>query len=176
MRPPLKHDLVMRVHRALCSPFVDQGLFLAAMGSGRGDIGNVGRYMALPLLRRPVLSVYFDREFYLATNPDVMDSGDDPLVHFVTSGFEGLRSPHPLIDLRYIRSEDPSVLGDPPDMQSLLDLLDYDLMASSPYFDLAWYAAELGASAPASGLLRHFLTECLAAGRQPLYWQLRRRG
>lgn len=72
---PMHRDTLMRAHRALCSPFVDDELFRTTMGSGRGDISSVGRYLAMPLARRPVLSVYFDREFYLALNPDVARSG-----------------------------------------------------------------------------------------------------
>ncbi len=170
MSKPPNRDVIMRAYRALCSPLVDDELFRVALGSGRGDIGSVGRYMQLPLVRRPVLSVYFDREYYLATNPDVLQSGDDPLVHFIDQGLKAMRSPHPLIDLPYIAGQDSQILGNPPSMSALLDLLDYDLMASSPYFDLTWYAEQLGGQAPESAMLRHFLTEGLEAGVKPNAW------
>ncbi len=163
-------DELMRVHRTLCSPFVDEDLFRSALGGGRGDIGTVGRYLRMPALKRPALSPYFDREFYAATNPETLERQQDGLLHFIEQGFAKLRSPHPLVDLPYILAEDEFCLGDPPGIASLMDALDYDLVKSSPYFDLAWYAQELGAEAPATGLLRHFLTLGLAAGRQPNRW------
>jgi O-antigen biosynthesis protein len=168
-KQPSRDDL-MRVYRALCSPFVDEELFRAALGSGRGDIGSVRRYLSLPVLRRPVLSVYFDREYYLVTNPELIDRGEDPLLHFIETGFADLRSPHPLISLPYIAADDPHNLGEPPAIAMLLDTLEYDLSPSSPYFDAAWYAAELGVDAPQSGLLRHFLTTGINTGRQPNAW------
>ncbi len=160
----------MRVHRALCSPLIDGEMFRAALGAGRGDISSVGRYMALPPDRRPALSVYFDAQFYAATNPQAMQAGEDPLVHFVDQGLAALRPPHPMIDLRYILAEDPVALGKPPDMSALVDLLDYDLLSSSPYFDMVWYAEQLGERAPANGLLRHLLTTGLAEGLGPNAW------
>jgi GT2 family glycosyltransferase len=163
-------DELRRVHRLLCSPFVEEERFRAALGSGRGDISAVARYLSIRPLLRPALSLYFDREFYLATNPDLLEAGADPLLHFIETGFRLLRAPHPLVDLQAIVSEQPGVLGDPPDMQVLLDLLEYDRTAPSPYFDLGWYAAELGAEAPARGMLRHFLSKGLADGRLPNRW------
>ncbi len=163
-------DELMRVYRLLCSPFVDEALFRASLGGGRGDIGTVGRYLSLPVVRRPILSVYFDREFYAATNPGVLAQRLDPLLHFIEFGFDALRSPHPLIELEYINAIDTALLGEPPSMASLMDMLDYDLARPSPYFDLPWYADELAGETPQRGLLRHFLTVGLAAGRQPNRW------
>ncbi len=160
----------MRVHRILCSPFVDEELFRAALHGGRGDLSTVGRYLSLPVVKRPRLSVYFDREFYLATNPDLLLTRDDALLHFIDIGFADLRSPHPLIEPGYIIADDPMALGDPPSLAVLVDRLDRNQIRCSPYFDAPWYAGELGGEAPAGGLLRHFLTVGLAAGRQPNRW------
>lgn len=166
----MKHNDLQRAHRLLCSPFVDEEAFRAAFGGGRGDISTVVRYLALRPLARPSLSVYFDREYYLATNPEVFEERQDPLLHFLESGFRRLRAPHPLIDLRFIVNEDPQTLGEPPDMARLLDLLENDRAPSSPYFDPPWYAAELGEAAPSRGMLRHFLGTGLDAGRLPNRW------
>jgi len=156
-----------RVHRALCSAFVDETLFQEKLGGGRGDLGAVARYLALPERRRPNLSIYFDRDFYRATNPDVVKAGDDPLVHFIDIGIVQLRSPHPLVDLHFIVNEDPYVLGDPPRIEALLDLLEYDLVSPSPYFDPRWYPEQFEVDAPTSAMLRHFLSVGLAEGRKP---------
>ena len=40
----------------------------------------------------------FDRDWYLATNPDVADLGMDPLLHYITHGAEEGREPRPTSD------------------------------------------------------------------------------
>jgi glycosyltransferase involved in cell wall biosynthesis len=40
----------------------------------------------------------FDREWYLATNPDVAEAGLDPLVHYINHGAEEGRKPSPSFD------------------------------------------------------------------------------
>ncbi len=157
---------LMRVHRSLCSAFVDEELFRQALGGGRADLGTVARYLQIGPLERPVLSHYFDAAFYIASNPEV-GLGQDPLLHFIERGLGELRSPHPLVDLRHIESRDQYVLGRPPNADALMDLLEYDLGETSPYFDPLEYRARLGDAAPASAMLRHFLTVGLAAGGQP---------
>ncbi len=151
----------------MLSAFIDDAMLSRALGGARADLSTAARYLQLPAAKRPALSVYFDREFYAATNPDIRATGADPLLHFIALGIRQSRAPHPLIDLDYMRARDPSVLGDPPDAATLADLLDHDLTPSSPYLDLDYYASVVGAQAHPGGLLRHFLTEGLAAGRQP---------
>ncbi len=160
-------DDLQQTHAALCSSFVDERRFRDALGGSRGDIGTIVRYLRFPPLHRPALSLFFDGPFYLASNPDVRDTGQDPLVHFLTSGFQQLRSPHPLIDLQFILSQDESLLGQPLRLGALQELLELDLASSSPYFDMSFYVRELGAEAPDHGLLGHFLTTGLTQGRRP---------
>jgi GT2 family glycosyltransferase len=166
----MKPNDLQRAHRLLCSPFVEEAAFRAALRGGRGDISTIVRYLGIRPLARPSLSIYFDREFYLATNPEVFEERLDPLLHFIEIGFAALRAPHPLVDLQFIVNEDPAALGHPPDMERLMDLLENDRAPSSPYFDPAWYAAELGEAAPRRGMLRHFLTSGLAGGARPNRW------
>jgi GT2 family glycosyltransferase len=71
------------------------------------------------------------------------------------------------VDLRFIVNEDPFVLGDPPRIEALLDLLEYDLASPSPYFDPQWYLDQFEVEAPTGALLRHFLSVGLADGRKP---------
>jgi hypothetical protein len=136
------HDELRRVHRLLCSPFVDELLFREALGGSRGDISAFTRYLAMPVARRPALSIYFDRIFYLADNPDVFERQEDPLLHFLEMGCSRLRAPHPLVDLTFIATNDPDVFAHGADIAALVDLLEYDLARPSPYFDLAWYARD----------------------------------
>jgi len=166
---------LMRTHRALCSPFVSEELFRHAFGAGRANIGTVARYLATPVAERPVLSFYFDPGFYRETNPDVAAAEVDPLLHFIESGLPEMRAPHPLVDIKYILTQDSGLLGDPPGIELLVDLLEYDLAIPSPYFDPAHYRNELGTSAPGNALLRHFLTIGMWGRHRPnpwldLYW------
>src|ERR1700733_10435840 len=139
---------LMQVHRTLCSAFVSEELFRNAFGSGRAALGNVMRYLQVPLAERPNLSFYFDRAYYLATNPDLDRATVDPLLHFIEFGVAELRSPHPLVDLKFIYAEDQNVLGNPPGIEALMDLLEYDLLSPSPYFDPQEYQSRGGGSPP----------------------------
>jgi hypothetical protein len=165
MRTP-RNDL-QQTHRSLCSSFVSEDLFRRALGGGRADISCVAAYLRLPVPQRPGLSWYFDPAFYLAANPDVAKAGIDPLLHFIDTGIAELRAPHPLIDLRYIVFEDALVLGVTPQVEALVDLLEYDLASSSPYFDPQHYLQQLAGEAPGNALLRHFLQHGLQAGHTP---------
>ena len=128
---------LMRTHRALCTPFVSEDLFRRAFGAGRANIGTVARYLSTPVPDRPMLSFYFDTAFYLDANPDVAEAGIDPLLHFIETGILEERAPHPLVDIKYILSQDSGLLGSPPQIELLVDLLEYDLAIPSPYFDPA---------------------------------------
>ncbi len=165
----LTRAAVMHAHRLLCGPFITDEQFQRALGAGRADLTAVMRYLQVPLAERPNISPYFDRAFYLAIHQD-LPPGTDPLLHFIEAGCAALRAPHPLVDLRFIAGVDPLILGATPDVAALIELLDYDLAAPSPYFDPEEYRARLGATAPETGMLRHFLAEGLAAGRLANPW------
>ena len=117
-----------------------------------------------------MLSYYFEPAYYRDTYPDVADAQIDPLLHFIETGLVEERSPHPLVDLNYILSQDSGLLGSPPQIELLVDLLEYDLAIPSPYFDPAYYRASLGTDAPANALLRHFITQGMWARHQPNPW------
>ena len=158
---------LMRVHRLLCLPFVEEAAYRAALGGTRADLGTVGRYLALPPRRRPVLSPYFDPIFYLATNPELMQDGADPLLHFLDVGFAAARSPHPLIDLPWLLEQDAALFGTPPAIEKLVDLLEHDRRPPGPYFDIDFYREQLRGEAPAQGLLRSFVLKGVWAGLRP---------
>ena len=50
----------------------------------------------------------FNSEFYLLNNPDIADSGEIPLLHFLLSGVWEARSPHPVYP-RTFMADDPAV-------------------------------------------------------------------
>ncbi len=158
---------LMRAHRALCSAFVDEALYRQALGGGRADLSTVARYLDIPVMARPVLSVFLDPHYYRALNPAIADAGLDPLLHFIEEGVAERRAPHPLLDPRFISNEDPHIFGSPITIDTLMDVVTYDLANPSPYMDLEHYAADLGGEAPQGGLLRHFLTHGLQADRRP---------
>jgi GT2 family glycosyltransferase len=160
-------NALMLAHRALCSRFVSEALFRQALGGNRADLGTVVRYLQMPPQERPLLSVYFDRAYYIGTQPDVIGSGLDPLVHFIATGIAEGRAPHPLVDLGFIASQDTHILGQPPTIDALMDVLEYDLAPPSPYFDPQEYRDRLGAAAPPNGMLGHFLTQGLPGGTTP---------
>src|SRR5262249_18334750 len=45
--------------------------------------------------QEPIVRDRFDREYYLATNPDVKKSGMDPVVHYLVHGWREGRNPTP---------------------------------------------------------------------------------
>ncbi len=166
----MKSDL-RRAHRLLCSRFVAEDLFRAGMGATRADIGAIMAYLSLPPERRPGLSVYFEARYYADLNAEAIAASDAPvgdaLLHFLEHGVAELRSPHPLIDPRFIASKDPLLLGTPPNAEALLDALDYDLCDPGPYFSLRHYEAQLVGEQPEGGLLRHFLAIGCRRGLRP---------
>ncbi len=168
-----KMEALIRAHRLLCSRFVSEELFRAAIGGPRADVNAVAAYLRLPVAERPNVSLFFDPEYYNAIGPAPLPADEDRLLHFLDTGIVELRAPHPLIDLRFIVSRNPLLIGEIPSPDGLMDLLDYDLSDPSPYFSVDFYASQFGAIAgptPDAGLLRHFLTQGAQAGRRPNAW------
>ena len=68
---------------------------------------QLGRLLPIPNRRRPdkrlaahsaAVAPLFDPAFYLAQNTDVARSGQEPLAHYVSNGWQEGRQPHPLFD------------------------------------------------------------------------------
>ena len=162
-----------RLHALLCSPLVDETEYRRELGAGRADLGTVMRYAALPGPKRPSLTPYLDPAWYrvqVEFNPSAtrLAAQDDALIHFLTHGLSERISPHPLIDLHHIASQEQAVPGKVTDGAVLARVLDEDLADPSPYFDRAFYAA--GLPEPVTGLLRHFLRHGLNEGMRPNRW------
>ena len=156
-----------RVHALLCTPFIGEADYRAALAGGRADLGTVRRYLSTTPMRRPSLTVYFDVAWYRATNPHVGED-QDALLHFLDEGAARWRPPHPLIDLRHIAHQDATLLGAVPTADSLARVLEENLADPSPYFDRRHYATEWPVLV--HGLLRHFLTRGLAEDARPNAW------
>ncbi len=158
---------LMRAHRLLCSRFISEDMFRQHIGGPRSELNAVMSYLSRPTPHRPAVTPFFDAAYYTALNRDALAPDEDPLLHFLETGLGQLRAPHPLIDLRTVTALDPLVLGKPPGIDGLMDLLDFDLANPSIYFDLDGYAAQIEGERPSGGLLRHFLTQGAAAGLKP---------
>eukprot|EP01037_Dinobryon_pediforme_P001520 gene1520-1543_t len=153
-----------QAHHLLCSRFVSEDLFRQQIGGPRSELNAVMEYLRRPPQSRPAVTLLFDAAYYRALNVEVLTPETDPLLHFLQTGLGELRSPHPLIDLRWIASRDGLLLGTPPDIDGLMDLLDFDLASPSPYLDLDFYAPRQG------GALQHYLTAGAAEGQRLNTW------
>ncbi len=117
--------------------------------------------------RRLVIPV-FDDEHYLASNPDVASLGVDPLIHFVTIGIGELRSPHPLVNLRFMREARPDLFPAGMNLREFIDAIERNLCDPGPYFSAADYLAAAQGSIPnGTSAFIHFLTAGAEAGARP---------
>jgi GT2 family glycosyltransferase len=125
-------------------------------------------YLQRPAGARPVLSHFFDKQYYVETNPDVAAAGVDPFIHFLQYGCSESRSPHPLIIFSHMRSCDRFLFSDMPTLMQLQEALFLDLVDPSPYFSSAFYKKQIpGEEDWQGGPLGHFLTRGLLAGLRP---------
>jgi GT2 family glycosyltransferase len=156
------------IERILSSPFVDETLIRTHLGGDRQSIEAATRYLGLATDDRPSLSHLLDRTYYLEKHLDVAAANLDPLIHFFDFGCREGRSPHPLIDLQFIRSIDPHLLPEDADPTTLYDVVSLDMVDPSPYFSLAYYRSQQASDTDLSnGLLLHFLMTGLEQGRKP---------
>ena len=86
----------------------------------------------------------FDSSFYMASNTDILGSGINPLVHFIRHGWDEGRSPHPLIDIGYLRGrgcEDFRAGALP--LAALAERRVDPALCLHPLFDSPFYMAQL---------------------------------
>ncbi len=156
------------IEEVLSSPFVDDSLWREGVGGDRQDPAAARLYLSLPVLSRPRISYLFDHEYYLGLNPDVRAAGGDSLIHFITHGCREGRSPHPLVDISYMRSIDAFLLPQFPSTPELYDALHYDVVDPSPYFSIEYYREQLASrSTEVVGFLEDFLKSGLLLGMKP---------
>ena len=153
---------------AFASDFVDDALCLKSLGGHKQEDRPVWLYLGLPIAGRPQISWFFDQEYYLSRYPDIVEGQIDPLIHFIQWGIGERRSPHPLIDLEYIRAAGPGLLPDGATISDLCRVLSEDLADPSPYFSREYYRSQLPAGPAVNGLLRHFLEHGLLFGLRPI--------
>ncbi|HET6378607.1 MAG TPA: glycosyltransferase [Methylocella sp.] len=86
------------------SPYFSAAYYSKAAGN-LGGLTPLGHFVSFGLPRGLVPTPLFDREWYLANNPDVRSAGYDPFLHFVASGDRDCRSPGLLFDSAWYRME-----------------------------------------------------------------------
>lgn len=96
----------------------------------------------------------FDSEYYSGQT----DVGDmRPLDHFLVQGFRMWRNPHPLVDLRYMRSARSDLFQPGPSIEELLNIITGNTVDPSPFFSLEDYRAAMPGMEIYGSLLVHFL-------------------
>lgn len=109
----------------------------------------------------------FDRQWYLATYPDVGASGTNPLTHFCIHGWREGRKPNFYFETEWYLSKYPvarQTLRNP-----LVHYLRYGEKADcrpSDHFDTAWYRQQHGIAIESSPL-RHYLEQCRSGSVSP---------
>ena len=71
--------------------------------------GEPGFGADVPDEHRSALNLYFDRDFYLAANPDIVRAKVDPLEHFLTKGWREGRNPSRSFDVSYYLASNADV-------------------------------------------------------------------
>jgi GT2 family glycosyltransferase len=156
------------IEQVLSSPFVDNALWSEGLGGDRRDPAAARLFLSLPIFSRPRISYLFDSEYYLEKYPDIREAGTDPFIHFIKYGCEERRSPHPLIDVVYMRRIDAFLLPEVPTTQDLYEVLHYDIVDPSPYFLIDYYREQLTRqSIDTVGFLEDFLKSGLIRGMKP---------
>ncbi|HVT30373.1 MAG TPA: glycoside hydrolase family 99-like domain-containing protein [Lacipirellulaceae bacterium] len=159
------------VHHALfSSSFVDSVLCRQNIGCEKNDINAAIKYLELPVKARPKISYYFDPAYYLDAYSDLTTSNVDfdPLIHYSVAGVGEGRSPHPLINIDYMRSIDKYLLSATPGLQEICDALEHNLVDPSPYFSVADYIEQAPeARSHDRGCLHHYLSTGYLRGLRP---------
>ena len=121
-------------------------------------VGTLIQRRAIRLRRsRLNATVLFDAQYYLACNPDVAASGQNPLEHYLLNGASEGRDPHPLFDTAYYLSQGPVI------SEGISPLAHYLLHGASegrdphPLFDTAYYLSQGPVIAEGISPLEHYL-------------------
>lgn len=99
------------------SPLFDAKFYAAALQARGGSLNELHpaeHYLRHGDAARIPPHPLFDPAFYAERNPDVVAAGVNLLQHYLDNGWREGRDPHPLVDLKLIRSQlAPDFVGDP---------------------------------------------------------------
>jgi hypothetical protein len=111
-----------------------------------------------------------DADWYAAVNPDIADLHEDPLDHFLKTGWREMRRPNPWFHTAWYLAKNPRVAA-----RKINPLQHFVLEGAtsgldpSPCFDTAWYSKQyLDADLPCAEALLHFMTVGASMGYDPL--------
>ncbi len=111
-------------------------------------------FHSLTKFEQTVVLPIFDADYYRSQ----CDIGDlRPLDHFLGFGILAWINPHPLIDMRYIRSARRDLFQPAPSIEELLNVITGNTVAPSPFFSLEDYRATVPGIEIYGSLLVHFL-------------------
>ena len=147
-----------------------------ADSAGKGRVGSLGRaFRRLRGLRRELRerkaiaeSGLFDPAWYRDANPDVAESGRDPLTHYVRAGAEEGRRPSPWFDVVWYLARNPDVAA-----LRQNPLAHYVMFGAAegrdpnPMFSGRWYTANNPECRKSMTPLSHYLSEGVARQRDP---------
>ena len=155
------------------SPLFDLRHYDAHCGPRHG-LNRLLHYGLVARFRGVSPTPWFDAEYYLQSNPDVQQSGHDPLEHFQRWGWREGRSPLPGLDMRRLLSARPEMRvskGNPLALFATGELAHLVHAQSAPAADLR-STRPLPLMAPALG--RHDDSDLLDPSRwadiEPLRW------
>lgn len=107
----------------------------------------------------------FDCEYYIRQ----IDCGDmRPLDHFLTHGIRSWTNPHPLIDMRYIRSDRDDLFLPEPSIEALLNVITGNVTDPSPFVSIEDYRAATPGMNIDGSVLIHFLNIGAVSDISPL--------
>ncbi|WP_375457735.1 glycosyltransferase [uncultured Enterovirga sp.] len=110
----------------------------------------------------------FDRNWYLAQNPDVAAAGMPPFLHFLEHGLDEGRSPHPLFDPDLFAALNPGQSDSPPTLIRRFMTSWRDRVTHHPLLDSDWYlSAYPDVAAAGDSATLHYLRHGFLEGRNP---------
>ncbi|AOH84405.1 hypothetical protein AWL63_10935 [Sphingomonas panacis] len=120
---------------------------------------------SLSKLEQSITLPIFDSQYYR----DQSDIGDvRALDHFLAFGIEMWRDPHPLIDLRYMRSTRSDIFQPVPSIEDMLGVITDNAIDPSPFFSLEDYRFVVSDVKVYGSLLIHFLNVAAESDISPL--------
>lgn len=148
--------------------FFSTKLYLAASPDvKRAGIDPFEHFITSPLNSRPYASPVFDPEFYSVGNAN--DQSLDSLVnHYWEEGRELGRSPHPLFDVAYYRSQIRTEFGHITDyLEHYLEIGWRNGFSPHPLFDPDYYSSQLDEAGKLVAPLSHYLERGWKEGLSP---------
>lgn len=160
------NDAMKDVRRLIRMGFVDDARLTEFTGAPAVYAEELlDLYDSLDTAQRRLVVPILDPDYY--ARQVKVEGGDSLLFDFMARGIRAWRNPHPLIDLRFIKSLRNDLFHPVPTVRELLLILSENIVDPSPFFSLDDYRDALGDQAVKGSLLVHFLTKGQGQGWSP---------